>query len=137
VMTRFSAAVLFALALFTGGAAADDKADNKADIEKAKGLAGKYDVSGTNPDGSKYEGTVEIEHLKANSVTITWKIGKRTDVGRGKVNGDTVKVEYDGALNDKRDGQVEYTIKKGGVLDGTFREKGSKKKGTEELTPKK
>jgi hypothetical protein len=126
-------ALLAALFVAAGPAAADDKED----VEKAKGLAGKYEVAGTSSGGDKYSGTAEIEHLKGNAVTITWKIGKRTDVDRGKVEGNTLTVEYDGALKDDRDGKAEYKIRKSGVLDGTFSEKGSKKKGTEELTPKK
>lgn len=126
-------ALLASLLVAAGAAVADDKAD----ADKAKGLAGKYEVKGTSPGGESYSGTAEIEHLKGNAVTITWKIGKRTDIGRGKVEGNTLTVEYDGAIKDNRDGKAEYKIRKSGELDGTFSEKGAKKKGTEELTPKK
>jgi hypothetical protein len=97
-------------------------------------LVGKYDLSGTNPDGTTYEGTATIEFAAGNSVTITYKIGRRNDVGVGKVEGNKLIVTYQGAVVNRKGG-AEYVIRKNGKLEGTWRDKGEKK-GTETLTPK-
>jgi len=128
MMARFAA--LIVLTLWLTGAFA-----SPALAAEAKDLVGKYDLTGTNPDGSKYEGTAEIEFEKGNTVKITYKVGKRNDIGLGKVDGDKLVVKYQGAVAD-RQGGAEYEIKKNGQLVGKWHDKGSKP-GHETLIPKK
>jgi major membrane immunogen (membrane-anchored lipoprotein) len=101
----------------------------------AKSLAGTYNVSGTSPNGQKYSGTATITHKQGKVVEITWKIGKRNDVGVGHLEGDKLTVEYTGAWVD-RHGKATYHVKKNGVLEGTWHDKGSGK-GSETLRPAK
>ena len=106
----------------------------RAAAVEAKDLVGKYELTGTNPDGSKYEGSAEIEFEKGDTVKVTYKVGKRNDIGLGKLEGDKLTVTYQGAVAD-RQGKAEYEVRKNGKLVGKWRDKGDKP-GRETLTPR-
>ena len=101
-----------------------------------KDLVGRYKVEGVNPDKSKYEGEAEIELDKGKLLKVTIKVGKRTDVGMGHIDGDKFVIEYEGVVKTDRHGKAEYEIQKNGVLAGFWKDKGSAK-GEETLLPKK
>ncbi|MBI1345331.1 hypothetical protein GC163_03495 [bacterium] len=101
---------------------------------EAKALAGKYTVTGKNPAGNEFSGTAEITHKKGPTVEIVWKIGKRTTVGFGKLVGDTLTVEYQGAVAD-REGKAIYEVKPRGKIIGKWHTKGVPGVGTETMTP--
>jgi hypothetical protein len=114
--------------------AVDGQEKGKKGIQ-AKDLAGKYRAACTNPDGTKDVGTVEIEWLEGNKVKFTSFYGK-TDVGFGKLKGDTLSVEYRGKKKTERTGEAEYKVMDIGVLEGWWHYIGFKKT-TEKLTPTK
>lgn len=103
---------------------------------EAKDLAGKYTVTGKDPSGTEYSGTAEVTHKKGPTVEIVWKIGKRTTIGLGKLTGDTLTVEYQGAIAD-REGKAIYEVKPRGRIIGKWHTKGSKGVGTETMVPEK
>ena len=103
---------------------------------EAKDLAGKYKVEGVDPSGNKYDGVAEVEFKAGDKVDITWKIGKRTTLGVGRLVGDTLTVQYKGALAD-RQGNASYQVMPLGRLVGRWRTKGVKGVGKETLIPQK
>ena len=49
--------------------------------------SGSYDVTGTNPDGSQYIGTLELEQIGLLSFRLRWTIGPDVIEGVGMVSG--------------------------------------------------
>ncbi len=101
-----------------------------------KDLVGKYDVSGKTPEGEKFSGTAEIVHLKARTLQITWTIGNRVTIGKGKFVDNVLNIEYEGAVAE-REGKAKYELKSEGRLIGQWHTKGRKGVGTEVMVPAK
>jgi hypothetical protein len=93
--------------------------------EAPEGLEGEYHVSGTNPNGSRYNGRAFIQRQE-NAYKFTWKIGKQTFHGSGTLSANTLNVNWTGGL-------VTYTVTENGVLNGIW----ANGKGTETLIPQK
>jgi hypothetical protein len=91
-----------------------------------------YDAAGTNPDGSKYSGTVSIKVISDKTFTIHWKIGDETYDGFGMRNGDALAATYE---LDGKPGLVIYKLGDGGALNGFWVVRGENDGGTERLTP--
>ena len=95
-------------------------------------IAGKYNVTGTNPNGSAYKGTLEvIPH--GDVFQFRWSAGNQSD-GVGVVNGDVVAVAFASGANGKGCGVVDYTINGDGSLDGKWGYWGTDESGTETAT---
>ena len=58
-------------------------------------LAPKYDVAGTNPNGSKYAGTATIEVISDTTFAIRWEIGSSVFKGFGMRMNDSLAATYD------------------------------------------
>ena len=54
-------------------------------------VTGTYSVDGTNPNGSKYTGTVVVE-ATGDTYLVTWTVGGSNSVGRGVFLGSTMAV---------------------------------------------
>ena len=54
-------------------------------------VAGTYSVAGTNPNGSKYTGTVVVQ-ATGDTYLATWTVGGSNSVGRGVLLGTTLAV---------------------------------------------
>lgn len=81
-------------------------------------ISGKYNVAGTNPDGSGYKGTLEIiSH--GDVYQFRWDAGNQYD-GVGVVNGNVVAVAFANGPNGKGCGVVDYEIASDGNLDGRW-----------------
>jgi len=91
-----------------------------------------YDVTGTNPDGSKYHGTANVKVISEATFTVHWKIGNSTYDGFGMRNGDALAATYE--INDEP-GLVIYRVDDGGALRGLWVVRGKNDGGTELLTP--
>jgi hypothetical protein len=91
-----------------------------------------YDAAGTNPDGSKYSGTVAIKVISDKTFTIHWKIGDETYDGFGMRNGDALAATY---MLDGKPGLIIYKVGNDGVLNGFWVVRGESEGGTERLTP--
>jgi hypothetical protein len=98
----------------------------------AQDLPGKYQVQGTNPDGSTYGGTAEIVATSENTCRITWQTGSTTSAGICMRNGPAFAAGY--VLGDAI-GLVVYEIKSNGTLEGLWTIADQKGVGEERLTP--
>ena len=96
------------------------------------GIAGKYNVVGSNPDGSPYRGTLEII-LHGDVYQFRWNAGTQYD-GVGVANGNVVAVAFANGENGKGCGVVDYEITSDGSLDGKWGYWGTNEAGTEKAT---
>src|SRR5882762_1565726 len=96
----------------------------------APDIAGKYSVTGTNPNGSAYKG--ELEVIKHGDVyQFRWSGGASYD-GVGVQLGDVIAVAFTTGENGKGCGVVDYTITDdGATLDGKWGYWGTDESGTE------
>ncbi|TGJ98161.1 fibronectin-binding protein [Leptospira langatensis] len=75
---------------------------------------GMYKVTGTNPDGSRYKGTVNVTLNDDGSYNFEWSVGN-TFSGTGSLDGNTLTVDWGDTY------PVIYTVKNGGAkLEGTW-----------------
>jgi hypothetical protein len=98
----------------------------------AQDIGGVYAVSGTNFDGSTYEGTAEIVLLSETTCAITWTTGDTTSQGTCMRRNDTFAAGYD--LQGKI-GLLIYDILNDGSMEGAWTVTGIDGFGTERLTP--
>ncbi|PJZ24602.1 fibronectin-binding protein [Leptospira hartskeerlii] len=75
---------------------------------------GTYKVTGTNPNGSKYKGSVTITLNEDGSYNFEWSVGNSFS-GTGTLSGSTLTVDWGDTY------PVIYTVKNGGNrLEGTW-----------------
>jgi hypothetical protein len=101
-------------------------------IASAQELGGKYRVTGTNLDGSRYAGTAEIVITSPTTCRIVWVTGGTTSRGicMRRSNVFTAAYKLGSAV-----GLVIYEIKGDGVLDGIWTVADQRGSGTDVLTP--
>ncbi len=92
-------------------------------------ISGKYNVTGANPDGGVYKGTLEII-LHGDVYQFRWNAGTQYD-GVGVANGTVVAVAFANGPNGKGCGVVDYEIAGDGALDGKWGYWGVNEAGTE------
>jgi hypothetical protein len=106
----------------------NESGTEKATRTSGSDLAGDYNVTGTNPNGSAYKAELSI-NPKAGGYKFAWS---NNTSGFGIKQGDTVSVGIGGS----RCAFVAYEIKPDGMLDGAWGGYGSDKTGTEKATKK-
>ena len=106
----------------------DDGGTERAVRTSGSGLAGDYNTTGKNPNGSNYKGTLSIAP-EAGGYKFSWS---NNTSGFGIRQGDTLSVGIGGS----RCAFVAYEIKPDGILDGIWGGYGSDKTGTERATKK-
>lgn len=109
--------VLFGI---TGGAAAQT-------------VGGNYSVAGTNFDGTRYTGTVQIRFLSDSTCTITWQVGTTAQGVCMRAEG-VVSAAYRFDQGGKI-GLVTYFVQPDGTLNGRWTITGANGVGTEILSP--
>ncbi|MGP6085713.1 LIC10280 family protein [Antarctobacter jejuensis] len=77
-------------------------------------IAGTYAVSGRNPDGSAYTGTVVLRQQGAD-YNIAWSIAGQDYQGTGRLEGRVLTVNWQGDSN-----PVVYVLMPDGELHGTW-----------------
>lgn len=97
----------------------------------AADVGGRYEVRGTNLDGSKYSGTAEIEITSSTTCRITWDVGTESS-GICMRNGIALAAGY---VLGKKVGLVIYEIRNDGTLDGIWTVADEDGSGTEILIP--
>ena len=95
-------------------------------------LSNHYGVVGTNPNGSKYTGTVDIQVISDTTFYIDWKIGDAVYKGFGMRQGNVLAATY--SINNAP-GLVIYNVENGGVFKGSWALRGQDGNGTEQLIP--
>ncbi len=103
---------------------------NSAESEKGTrksgtDLDGTYDISGQNPEGKAYKGTLDIKK-DGEGYSFSWNVGG-TLSGFGVKQGDKAVVGFGG----KQCAFVAYEVKPDGTLDGKWGGQGTKAFGTE------
>lgn len=95
------------VSLAAGSVVAQGKKAETADI------SGRYFADGRNPDGSTYEGRVNIDQ-SGNDVEFTWYVSSSPTEGRGTIDGRLVTVDWGDTF------PVIYVIMPDGTLQGTW-----------------
>lgn len=95
-------------------------------------LAKSYDAAGTNPDGSKYTGTVSIKLISDTTFAIEWNIGGELYKGFGMRRNDTLAATY---TVGGEPGLMIYQVDDKGVMRGAWAVRGENGNGSELLTP--
>ena len=93
---------------------------------------GIYNVTGTNPDGSTYEGTLLMQQAGIVSWRVTWSVQGERIEGIGMSSGNIFSVTYQ--LGD-RTGMGIFNVNADGSMFGQWTAMGSTGIGTETLTP--
>ena len=95
-------------------------------------IAAKYNVSGNNPSGTVYKGTLDV--IKRGDVyQFRWNAGEQYD-GVGVANGNIVAVAFASGANGKGCGVIDYAIESDGTLDGKWGYWGVNEAGSERAT---
>lgn len=95
-------------------------------------IAGKYNVIGSNPNGTGYKGTLEVI-ARGDVYQFRWNAGTQYD-GVGVANSNVVAVAFASGANGKGCGVVDYNISGDGALDGKWGYWGVNEAGTEKAT---
>jgi hypothetical protein len=139
---------LFAVALIIGlvlGCKSTTSTSTSSDTKDAKSpnsssntgamapdIAGNYNITGTNPEGGQYKGTLEV--LKRGDVyQFRWDAGTQYD-GIGIQNGKTIAVAFANGADGKGCGVVDYDISSDGSLNGKWGYWGVNDAGAESAT---
>jgi hypothetical protein len=118
-LIRLALTIGIALIASTSGKAHESTAAQAPVVE------GTYDVTGTNPDGSRYSGTCRITRIGQHRYQFAWSVGASYR-GIGTLVGTTLTVEWGS------DSPAVYQVRSDGVLVGTW----AKGTGTETLIPR-
>ncbi|MCB4822145.1 hypothetical protein [Roseicella aerolata] len=92
---------------------------------------GLYEVEGTNPDGSTYEGRFLLQAGPAASWVARWQVGDEQVIGLGLIQGGVLAVSF---VIDGRPGIAVFDVEPDGRLRGSWTTGGGM--GTERLTPR-
>lgn len=95
--------------------------------------SGTYDISGANPDGTEYTGTMLLTQVGLSTFRVSWNIGPDTIEGVAMVSGLTVATAF--SLG-QQPGMGIYEIKPNGVLEGVWTTVGAFAAGRETATPR-
>ncbi len=106
----------------------DEGGTEKAERTSGSGVAGDYDATGKNPNGSAYKAKLTITQ-KGTGYAFAWS---NNSSGFGVKQGNALSVGIGGS----RCAFVSYEIKPDGTLDGVWGGYGSEKTGTEKATKK-
>ena len=98
----------------------------------AQNVGGRYQVIGTNFNGSPYSGTADVAATSDNTCRISWVTGSTTSRGICMRKGNTFAASY--VLNGKA-GLVIYEMKSDGSMDGLWTLADQNGIGTERLVP--
>jgi hypothetical protein len=111
---------------------ASSSSSNKPAPATHANIAGKYTITGTNPNNTIYRGALEvIEH--GDVYQFRWNAGNQYD-GVGVVNGDVVAVAFANGPNGTGCGVVDYNIEGDGSLVGRWGFWGKDEAGMENAT---
>lgn len=94
---------------------------------------GLYDVTGTNPDGSAYEGRLVLNQVGIVSWQVVWEVSGDRIEGIGMSAGNVFSVTYQLG---QRTGLGIFNVNADGFMSGQWTVFGSSGIGTESLTPR-
>ena len=97
--------------------------------------SGMYDITGTNPDGSEYTGTLELEQIGLLSFRLRWVIGPDVIEGVGMISGLTFATAFSLGGGSSPSMGV-YELRPNGQLAGQWTTIGAFAAGQEVATPR-
>lgn len=97
--------------------------------------SGMYDVRGTNPDGSAYTGTLELEQIGLLSFRMRWTIGPDVIEGVGMVSGLSFAAAFSLGQGSNPSLGI-YELRPNGQLVGQWTTIGAFAAGQETATPR-
>lgn len=95
--------------------------------------SGTYAVTGTGVDGSRYEGTVQLQATGPQTWRLTWRISGETATGVGVLQGGQLAVGY---VSQRETGAALYTVQPDGSLTGIWTQGREGGVGRETLLPR-
>jgi hypothetical protein len=95
-------------------------------------IGGRYNVAGTNLNGTTYSGEATITLTSETTCEIEWVTGSTTSVGICMRNDDSFSAAY---RMDDVIGLIIYKVKGDGTMEGLWTIAGNGGAGTEVLTP--
>lgn len=98
----------------------------------AQSIGGKYNVEGTNLDGSAYNGTAEVTLTSDTTCVIHWETNGTAADGICARNDDTFAAAH---ITSGQIGLIIYKVSEDGTMDGLWTIAGQEGNGTEKLTP--
>jgi len=105
---------------------------SRAGSAPAPDIAGKYDVTGSNPEGGNYKGTLEVI-ARGDVYQFRWNAGSQYE-GVGVQNENIIAVAFANGADGKGCGVVDYDIAGDGSLNGKWGYWGTNDAGTESAT---
>jgi hypothetical protein len=78
-------------------------------------IAGRYGITGNNPDGSSYTGTLNVTAL-SSAYQLIWTVGEKLHIGIGILEGNILVVGW----GSRQCGIVSYQVQSNGNLDGKW-----------------
>ena len=125
----FIAIALLLIVLLLIGASVTARQTHTTPGDLPRNVDGRYRVSGTNPDGAQYTGSLEV--IAQGSVfEFRWNVGGQYE-GIGVKNGKIVAVAFANGGDGSGCGVVNYMIMNDGTLDGRWGNWGTDASGTE------
>jgi hypothetical protein len=95
--------------------------------------SGTYDISGTNPDGTEYAGTMLLTQVGLSTFRVAWNIGPDIIEGVAMVSGLTLATAFQLG---QQPGMGIYELKPDGALEGTWTTVGAFVAGRETARPR-
>ena len=95
--------------------------------------SGTYDVTGANPDGTEYQGTMLLTQVGLASFRVVWQIGQDVIEGVAMVSGLTLATAF--SLGGQP-GMGIYEIRRDGTLEGQWTTVGAFAAGRETARPR-
>jgi hypothetical protein len=95
--------------------------------------AGFYAVEGVGPDGTRYEGVVQMTPTGPQTWRLSWRVGGETISGVGVANGKALAVGY---TQSRESGAVMYEVQADGSMLGIWTSGREGGLGRERLTPR-
>ena len=92
---------------------------------------GAYDVAGTNPDGTNYDGQFQLRTGPGGAWVANWRVASENIMGLGLIQAGVLAVSF---VVNGRPGVAVFEVEPDGKLRGTWTSGGGL--GTEMLTPK-
>jgi hypothetical protein len=116
----------------TSATSATTSAAPSNSVSPAPNIAGKYNVIGTNPNGSGYRGTLEV-FARGDVYQFRWNAGTQYD-GVAIQNGNIAAVAFANGPDGKGCGVIDYDIQGDGTLNGKWGYWGVNEAGKETAT---
>src|SRR4051812_38701445 len=110
----------------------NSNSSTKTSSAPAPDIAGKYNVTGTNPEGGVYRGTLEVI-MRGDVYQFRWNAGTQYD-GVGVQNGNIIAAAFANGSDGKGCGVIDYDIAGDGSLNGKWGYSGLNDAGAETAT---